>query len=43
MHKHQHHNQKQTRKEAKTMICHSEEYFCEWWPTEVATLNSKNV
>ena len=42
MHKHQHHNKKQ-RKEAKTMICHSEEYFCEWWPTEVATLNSKSV
>ena len=40
---HSHYNQKQSRKEAKIMICHSDEYFCEWWPIEVATLNSESV
>ena len=42
MHKHQHHNQKQ-RKEVKTMTSHSDEFFSEWWPIEVATLNSESV
>lgn len=42
MHKHQHHSQKQ-RKETKTMICHSDEFFSEWWPIGVATLNSESV
>lgn len=40
MHSHQHQKQ---RKEAKTMICHSYDFFCEWWPTEVATFNSESV
>ena len=42
MHRHKHQHQKQSRKEAM-MAYHSYEYFCEWWPTEVATLNSKSV
>jgi hypothetical protein len=24
------------------MTCRSDEYFCEWWPTEVTTSNSDN-
>ena len=30
---HKHHNQKR-RKETKTMIYRSDEYFCEWWPID---------
>ena len=30
-------------REAKTMAYHSDDYFCEWWPIEVATLNSESV